>query len=244
MENAKMSGLCPHGNYPSTCLQCQAAGAAKAAKTLDDLMAELSETKMTPDQRRELIKATWAALKEAFVRAGGEFHEKVDEVYRALKGQELLIRREDPKRIADAVTKKEDIALKHDPALGERYANVSLWSASKDDSGLTNAFNEGHGTVGGMVTVMGFDQGSLSVEKVPGLAEIGTAKRHNVRSAVGEIHPGDIRFVIVGIPGSLFPSEELTDLETERLEENKAAGAKRVLRGFLFPKGAEAEKAA
>jgi len=50
-----------------------------------------------------------------------------------------------------------------------------------------------------------------------------------------------VRFIMVGIPASLFPEAELTDREQELIEEGgadpkkqRSAGARRVIRGFRF----------
>jgi hypothetical protein len=213
------------------------------AKRLEQLMAALDSERLTPEQRRELIKETWDALKDAFTASGGVFYENVSEVYRELKGQNLLVRRDDPKRISDAVTKKNVIELAFDPTVGGRYANASLWSADGDQSGLANAFTEGHAHAGGLVAVMGFDRGSLKVEPVPGLKGVGGTRRHLVRGVEGRISPENIRFVVIAVPASFFPEDEMTEDERELLDEAHG-GARRVFRGFLFPKAEEGKKAA
>lgn len=165
----------------------------------------------------------------------------MNKLYDVLKGEEMIVRRDAPDRIMQAIEDNTPLHIEFPP--GERYTNAVLWSSNKGTRGLENAYLEGHGTANGVVTVMGVRR-----EGVPDIIELPDSKRELagldrtlVRSVRGAIDPKDILFVTLRIPADAFPKNEMTGAELEKYEETaeaKASGERAtplfIHRGYLF----------
>ncbi len=197
--------------------------------------------RMDPQQRKEIVKMVFDALKDEFVSLGASYEVDIDTLYRSLPDGSFIVRREDPERVIRAVAQHTDLSIGLDPTLAHHgaYANSVEWSRRDGSRGLDTAFLEGVSHLGGIVTVVGSVPGadlevrSVTPERTPSAR--GTDRRL-VRSVSGRIHPEDIRFVVLRIPSQFFPEDELTDAEQEALDEAEEAAPRRpIFRGFRFP---------
>ncbi len=233
------AGFCAHGNASESCETCKE---VKRAGLQAIRMLEKKIPDLTPEQRKEAIYLFLEALKNAAQTRGGVFHENVNEAYGAFPGQTLYLRREDPAKVFGALEGK-DIPLVFDRAVnpgGEGYANCVEWEHTKGTRGLENTFLEGMSHLGGVVTVVGFEQGDgLSIQNVPShFKKLMGVDRGLVRCARGSIQPKDIRMIVTGVPAAFFPPEHLTPREQELIEKRQSKGdagpAQRIFRGITF----------
>ncbi len=141
-------------------------------------------------------------------------------MYDSVKG-EIVIRRDDPRKLEQTLARGLDLSLEFDPKLGGPYANSALWSKNAGNRGLENAFLEGHGHVDGLIAVVGFvPNQQMRIQAVPDLAGSLTGlDRSLVRSVSGTIALEDVRFIVLRMPIDHFPEEDMTDEELERLDE-------------------------
>ena len=202
-------------------------------------------------QRKELVSNVFEAIREECERAGGRYVEDINELYRAVRGEQLVVRRENPERLVSALVTHEDLPVGcPEPQPGQDYPNCSIWRSEDGKAGLDTAFMEGREDLGGLVSVVGFEVGKdMKMGQVTGEQKgIDTAARQNVRRIDGVVHPEDVRFLIVRAPGQYFPAELLTAEEADRIEAAQTDPKRRglpVFRGFLFNEpGSDLEAAA
>lgn len=153
----------------------------------------------------------------------------------------MLVRRENPEKLIESLTKQKNLAVSFDSKVSESYANCAEWNYEYGSRGLENAFLEGYGELGGLVMVAGFKPGpDLKVEEIPGNYKLFYGlDRRLVRSAKGLIHPKEIKFVVLRFPSAFFPKEQMTEKELDRFEteEEKSAVERKtfyIFRGFGF----------
>ncbi len=179
---------------------------------------ELNE--LPKQEKKELIEKTGQETLNFFRTHATEYTD-INKMYDALRGEPLIVRREDPERIIDALNNDESYSI--DFPEGERYSNAVVWSGEQGVSGLNNAYLEGYGQVNGIVTVVGVKQEALHDVEAMDDAEQRFAglDRTHVRSVKGEIGPKDIVFVTVRIPSIAFSEEEMSDSEYDRFDSYK-----------------------
>jgi hypothetical protein len=234
-------GMCIHGNYASTCAKCAEASANDALAA--DLAKLRAMRELSPEEHKDLVRETLKTMIDDFCNAGGEYFVDMNDLYKLFRGREMVVRREEPGRIADVVRKHKDLEIAFDPNIGHKYANAALWRGGSE--GLASALQEGFAHAGGLVTVVGFEKGNLDIVDIPTDAkQVGDIDRSTIRSIQGIVPFGDIKFVVVGVPSFLFPKEMRTDREEDRLEEMGEQRRQRVrlFRGFAFNRPAEQEK--
>lgn len=216
----------------------------RLAQVMERLKAEGSG-KMDPEVRKENIRMLYYALKEEFQDAGGVFLEDMNDVMRRFMRTDMIVRREDPERAIRAIRTRSDLEILQDEDK-KGDANSALWKGEYGSDGLDTALLEGHGQIGGLVTLVGFMPGdALQVTDLPHEKKISRGKdRRHVRSVEGRVPPADIRFLILRIPGAFFPEEDMTDAERDLLEEDdtKKKGWP-VFRAFVFPAQEQAHAA-
>ncbi len=213
--------------------------------TVASNLKELDNFEMTSDERKALVADTLDEMKKIFLEAGAKYHLDVNDVYNAFGQDSLIVRRENPSRLMEAIQSNKGIELEFDPEVnqGKKYANCVEWNRSYGSRGLENAAEEGYGGMGGIMMITAFDRGNLTITDIPKDAKVfDNIRRDLVRSAEGTIKPETLRFVAVGVPKKLFPEDQMTPEEEERWDEyiedkgEKCAEAIRVFRGYVFPR--------
>lgn len=196
---------------------------------------------MPHEDKKEVIGDFARALMEEMRAGGGVEYTRVSEMYVALRGEKIFVRREDPRRVVEAIADHEPISVGFPE--GDRYSNAALWEPAQGVRGLDNAYLEGYGHGNSVVTVIGFRApGGMDVQTLPDAKrEFAGIDRTNVRSIQGEIHPEDILFVSTRAPIFAFPEEEMTEGELDildRYSELRDRGMQVqpvfVHRGYLF----------
>lgn len=203
--------------------------------------------RMSAEEKKEAIESVARVLIDEMRSHGGIEYKNVSDMYATLKGEKLLVRREDPQRVVDAIADGEPIVIGFPE--DDRYSNAALWEPAQDTHGLDNAFLEGYGHSNSVVTVIGFrTPEGLDVQMLPDAKrEFGGIDRTNVRSIQGEVQPENILFVSTRTPIFAFPENEMTEGELDildRYSELRDRGIPSVRpvfvhRGYLFAKHVE-----
>ncbi len=191
-------------------------------------------------ERDKIMSETAQELVDALRKTNAVEFKNINDMYSALRGVQMIVRREDPERVLEATADHEPIRI--DFPEGERYSNAVEWKSEMGSRGLSNAFLEGYGQINGAVTVMGFKKGSLDVQSLPDAEQrFAGLDREYVRSVKGDVHPEDVLFVSARIPIFAYPESDMTDTELDLLDaycEFQANGKKPpsffIQRGFLF----------
>ena len=193
---------------------------------------------------KEEYKNTAEAILEYLPNIDGEYFDDVSKLYEQLAGENLCVRREDPRAVIKFLENKESLILEQEEK--DPYPNAARWKYEEGTRGLENAFLEGRTDLNGIVTVIGFSPDNLN--KLPLSGEIselilpGGKKidRSNVVSLDGEIKKENLRFVVIRLPAQYTPEEKLTEEEIERIDLAKDIKTpKYIFRGVLFAKKAE-----
>jgi hypothetical protein len=195
-----------------------------------------------PSAERTVLMSESARTMLGLLRAtkAVEF-ENIEDMYESLRGEHMLVRREDPARVLELVGERNSIDI--DFPGNDRYSNAVLWTPDMQSQGLRNAYLEGYGQLNGTVAVLGFRQsGHIDVQALPDAEQrFAGLDRTNVRSIKGTIYPDDVLFVSLRVPSTAFPESEMTDVEHEKHEayiaQRNAGDTKNpafIHRGFLF----------
>lgn len=195
---------------------------------------------LQPEVRTELISATGQELLTSLRSTGATEFRNINDMYAALRGVSIIVRRDSPDRVVELMADQEPIAI--DFPEGQRYSNAVEWKPELGSRGLDNAFLEGYGQINGTVTVMGFKKESLDVQSLPDAEQrFAGLDRAYVRSVKGEIRPDDVLFVSVRIPIFAYPEKDMTETELDLLDtyreflrNGKKAPTFFVQRGFLY----------
>jgi len=113
-----------------------------------------------PQKYKELSHQVYRDLGSFLIESGGEFASDVNNVYKKYQNNfdsPLVVRREDPEKVLSLANGK-DIDLSFDSKVagdrGDKYANSAIWPYGKNPTaGLKNAFLEGRGMAGPLVTL-------------------------------------------------------------------------------------------
>lgn len=197
-----------------------------------------------PD-RDKVMAETAGELVGALRESGAIEFNNVNQMYQALRGIQMIVRREDPQRVLELTVAHESAQIDFPP--GDRYSNAVEWSSDLGARGLSNAFLEGYGHINGAVTIIGFKKGSLDIQSLPDAEQrFAGLDRAFVRSVKGEVKPEDVLFVSARIPITAFPESEMTEAELDLLDayqefqrNGKNPPAFFVQRGFLYTKNFE-----
>lgn len=180
---------------------------------------------------------TYKDLKDYIKNLGGKEIDDVNEIYskyQATKEASFIIRRERPENVAMLLDDR-DINIQFDPKIvadrGDKYANCAVWPYGADTvSGIRSAFNEGHTSVGPLVSVIAIKnnpENNLVEKPKDALETVGTLNREAVRIVSGKLTKKDLEFLIFRIPKDYLPKETLKKSE---LENNNL----HVFRAFSF----------
>ncbi|NCT54493.1 hypothetical protein GW758_00865 [Candidatus Falkowbacteria bacterium] len=189
-----------------------------------------------PEEYKHRLESTLEHISDFFKKNGGK-EEDVSSIYRnylSKNGKPLIVRREDPEKVVRLI-ENEDIDLSFDPKVvadrGDKYANCAIWPHGVNPTaGMQNAFLEGRGMAGPLVTMMASRQNSqhnLIEDPKDKMLNTGNINRESVRIVSGQIKKEDLEFIIVRLPKKFLSPEKLS-------EEEKNNNLKEVFRGFTF----------
>ena len=230
----------------------------KRKPSLEEMIAQAGAFEVRP----EFVEHATVEIMKRFQEKGLTMHEDItNDIYNQYWGQ-LIVRRESPEKLIDAILHDKDIEIGFDPAkFGDKYLNCAVW-AHGEDAGMRNAFLEGFSRMKGIVMIEAFkpnpdmkvEELSKAIKFLPGAKGTEVIDRTRCRAAEGRIHPEDMRFVILQVEVQHFPEDQLTEKELERLAEYEEAvergerppeepGKKYVWRGFTFEEVQEETRA-
>ena len=136
-----------------------------------------------------------------------------------IQGRNLLLRKDDPYQVIEKVMNGDEIDIGHEMyGSNDIYANAAIAS----DEGLKLSLTEGRrGAELNCVYV--FDPEGLDVNTVkPSEHDPRDPKRYSITRAVsGILSPNKIKYLIIRVPTSLFPENELAPPEIERIENDE-----------------------
>lgn len=149
----------------------------------------------------------------------------VNELYRTQRG-ELIVRRESPQRLLDAVINKHDLELSFGADFGPKYFNSAIWTSHTPET-MRWAMQEGFSKAGGMTVVEMIDpevsqiQSEMIETSVPSIkmANGEVIDRLKYRATSGTVRPKDLRFILVATIAQRFPVEQMTQEEHHRFDE-------------------------
>jgi len=188
-----------------------------------------------PEKYKEAIKEAILKISKYFEDNGAEL-KPVTDVYQPhlSKNEKLLVRRENPEKVLKLV-KGDDINLNFDSKVvgdrGNKYANCAIWPYGKNStSGIKNAFKEGRGAAGPIVTMLASKQNLNNHEIViPENHQIktGDIEREAVRIVSGKIKKEDLEFIVLRVHKNFFPQDLMS-------EDEKVSDMEEVFRAFDF----------
>jgi hypothetical protein len=184
---------------------------------------------------REKLKNTIEEFSEYVKENGGQL-KPVTDVYnpRISKNEKLIVRREDPEKVAKLLEGK-DINLNFDTKVvgdrGDKYANCAIWPYGKSSTaGIKNAFKEGRGAAGPIVTMIASKKNpEYNKVSIPDNYQIrtGTIDREAVRIVSGKIKKEDLEFMVLRVHKNFFPEDLMS-------EDEKESEMNEVFRAFDF----------
>ena len=186
------------------------------------------EPRMSVEQSREAARAAYGRLVDSLVAMGATLHPDINDIYRSKRfgNDRMIVRKENPADLIRTIARGLPHQIGLDAQLGDLYPNAVVWNPNDGSRGIEIAYLEGHGNIGGFVTVVGFAPSDrVRVREIPGIG-IGLTgtDRSLVRCATGKILPEDVRFLMLRIPIDRFPVEQMTEGERETYEEWVDAG--------------------
>jgi hypothetical protein len=211
-------------------------------KTMRGGMSWREMSQLPKEERDRLIAETGQEILNFFRESGVEYTD-ISAMYDVLKGQQMIVRRESPEKLLEAVGERVPLHIDFPP--GERYSNAVIWNPEQGVRGLDNAYLEGYGASNGIVSIVGFKQGALEdvIAAEDASQKFAGLDRAYVRSVRGDVSPDDILFVSVRVPAFAFLQKDMTPQEQERFEEweeersqGKNPAPQFIHRGFLFTK--------
>jgi hypothetical protein len=193
----------------------------------------LSDPKNYQRRSTEIFREMQKFIEEA----GGQYIENINEIYQKYQNlnQEFLIAwREDPEKVAKLLADK-DISLQFDPKVtiekNDKYANCAIWPYGQNAvSGIKNAFLEGRGMAGPLVTLIATKNNPNNIKLTKPkehLMKVGDISREAVRIVSGKLTKNDLKFIIIRMQKKFFPEEKLT-------EKERADNIHQVFRGFIM----------
>lgn len=146
------------------------AGKRKSAQLAERALNAHALSALDSSQRTEVILDTGQELLASMRGTGGVEFKNINEMYKALRGVPMIVRRESPDRVVALTADREPMTI--DFPEGQRYSNAVEWKSDLGSRGLDNAFLEGYGQINGTVTVIGFKKNSLDVQSLIGRAHV------------------------------------------------------------------------
>lgn len=183
-----------------------------------------SEKEPSKEDRDKLVTEILKGMGELFKKSNGqEFsEEEIKRFFNQIPSSELYVRRENPEKIIAAFLDKKKLFIGNTE--GEEdisYPNCAVYDRERG-LGLKNAFQEGFGSLGGIVSVIGFHKNKdMIINNPEEEIDYSEIDRHLVRRARGSINPEtDIDFVLLRVPRSITGEQ---------------GNGKFVFKGYLFP---------
>jgi hypothetical protein len=214
-------------------------GSSQELQNIVDRIEEVGESRLG---REEMIRELKPLVKEMLQHIQDDLHfeltEDVTALYNEMSKEDLLARVESVKKVISCMVKNEPITV---GVGGDHYAN----SVTSDSEGLRIAMAEAEalGPIRLLVgldikALIGFQSDHLVVSEIEDnnfdLRDTSLRKAY-CRHIEGEIRRGDIRYMVLRVPGHLFPEEKLTS-------EEKVAKLPFVFRGIRVSSGVHAEE--
>jgi hypothetical protein len=211
---------------------------AELAYILGDLqfLKNKQEASTNIENYKRRSAETFRELEKFITECGGRYIEDVNEIYKKYQSESraFIARREDPERVVNLLTNK-NIEIKFDPKVvaerGDKYANCAIWPYGPDAiAGIRNAFLEGRGMAGPLVSLIASRNNPENVEvskPEERMLKVDDISREAVRIVSGEIKKEDLAFIIIRMQTKFFPPEKLTDKEKEK-------NLPQVFRGFIM----------
>lgn len=180
------------------------------------------------ESRNEMTAETFSFFKDMLTTHGFTEYKDVNQAYRSLPGEKMIVRREDPKNVLKLFS--PDSSYNVGFADGERYSNCVEWNPHSDGPrNISNAYLEGFTNLNSVVTVIGMErmENDDIVQLEDATQNFYGLERQGVRSYKGPVTQERVRFINLRIPGHLLPESELTGDELDRVDEyldHKEAG--------------------
>lgn len=211
-------------------------------------LVQLEKTQPKDADFPEKFVRSWENVMGEMSKIGGRFVEDGEGAIQRLARMHpgMIVRRESPKTLMNALSKGEDLEIRFDPAAhaGKAYPNAGV--LGDDAFGLRIPYQRGFGMIdeaeggkGKTVCIIGFVPGkdvhakSIPRGAYPQYRE--GRERGLIRMVEGDVPQEDIRFVLFRIPASHVPDDFLTHREQE-LEQ------KFISRVFVLNEDEEKEK--
>ncbi|NQV12128.1 hypothetical protein HQ524_02085 [Candidatus Uhrbacteria bacterium] len=218
------------------------------------LKKAVNDLRLSPEMREELVEAVVTRMHDRFIESGGQYYPDINDVLKALPNITYIARREDPENVIDLISEDKDLKISFgdDKFSKDRYLNSVAWGPDEGVGSLKDAFIEGHGKLGNIVTVMGFETSNdLDVQILDESKTISHGRdRTRIRSTSGTVHPEDTRFVFVRVPAAQMPDHLMTDEEIDNFEDEmekpkaKRGAGLHIIRAYIFDRPGESNDAA
>lgn len=170
------------------------------------------------EDETNITAETFDFLKELLQSEGFTMHKEMNDTIRALGNRTLVVRREDPRKILELLSKGSyEVGFEN-----ERYSNCAEWNPQVDNiRGITNAYMEGMTNLNNVVTLIGFEKTSeQDIEKLGDATEnFYGLERGNVRSFQGQISVDGVDMINLRVPGHLMSESELSEEEIGKIDE-------------------------
>ncbi len=201
------------------------------------------------EKKSEIVSETFFFFKDFLVANGFTEYTNLQNAYKTLPPKQFIARRENPLQIFPLLTQENGYSIDFQD---NRYANCVVWNPATDGArGIFNAYMEGFTSLNGIVTVIVFehrtDDDIIAMED--SIQNFYGLDRSHVRSFQGSVTADRVRCINIRVPGHLFPEEELTETEQDKLDEYYEAkeSGKRIdpvmiHRSYISPRMHENEK--
>ncbi|MEK7066842.1 MAG: hypothetical protein AAB949_00490 [Patescibacteria group bacterium] len=180
--------------------------------------AERLEEKVGSLEMKDIVNDSYETIKNMFVLKNANIV-PLQSGWSKIQGRNLLLRKDDPYLVIEKMMNGDEIDIGYDMyGSSDAYANAAIAS----DEGLKLSLSEGRkGAELNCVYV--FDPEGLDVNTVkPMEYDPRDPKRYAIARAVsGTLSPNKIKYLIIRVPTSLFPENELAPPEIERIENGE-----------------------
>lgn len=186
-------------------------------KRLNENAERLGE-KIESLEMKDIINDSYETIKNMFALKNANIV-PLQSGWSKIQGKNLLLRKDDPYMVVEKLMNGDGIDIGYDMyGNTDAYANAAIAS----DEGLRLSLTEGRkGAELNCVYV--FDPEGLDVNTVkPSEHDPRDPKRYAITRAVsGTLSPNKIKYLIIRVPTSLFPKNELAPPEIERIENGE-----------------------
>lgn len=175
---------------------------------------------------KEVVEQIVREVMDEFPKHGWVPVLDVNDLYRSQQG-ELIVRRESPQRLMDAVLNDHDLNLSFENVPSDqKYLNSAIWSTMRPET-MRWAMQEGMNMTGGLSVVEVIDPtvSDIQVESIENaiptivMPSGETIDRSTYRATSGTVRPEDLRFIVVATVAQRFPIDQMTQDEKDRFDE-------------------------